>query len=98
MERGCRAVPMTSAMTRGWRIFERGQWRRRQNTRMMNAYTTSGLCPRLGTDLNREDDQRVGSAVDEGILALQNADWRCSCLYGGRGGGGGRMQRQGGGH
>jgi len=33
-----RMPPMTSAMTRGWRILERGKWRRRQKMMMIPAY------------------------------------------------------------
>lgn len=49
--------------------------------------------------LDRKEYQRVGSAVDERILALQDTDWGGGRLGGRRGNGGGYTKRRGcGGH
>jgi hypothetical protein len=81
--------PMTSAMTRGCRSFDSGQWSRRHATIMMDAYEISpvrtGLQKHIYAHLDDEQHNRVGGIVVRRVGTLQNtglvrnSTWRVGC-------------------
>ena len=75
-----RMPPMTSAMTRGWRILERGKWRIRQKMMMMAALKitldismVSIYEERTVSYLNDEDDDWILWIILGGIGPLKDA-------------------------
>ena len=81
-----RMPPMTSAMTRGWRILERGKWRRRQKMIMMPA------CKGVGSALlqgwrweKREERSRRGKRNEVIYLDDEHDDGVLGVIFGGIG-------------
>lgn len=81
---GPRRIPPTiSAMTRGWRILERGKCRRRVKMMMMPACEyrqKSRSLAFLSTCLDNEDDDGVLGVIFAGVFAFNDTALTCCSL------------------